>query len=114
MGPLSTHTCGIDRAGSVRLGQNLGVAVVRKRVLVSGWVQGVFFRDSARRQAESIRVAGHARNLHDGRVELEFEGEAADVDSLVAWARHGPSRAEVTDVEVVDTEPTGQRGFSVS
>jgi acylphosphatase len=90
------------------------VAVVRKRVLVSGWVQGVFFRDSARRQAGSRRVAGHARNLRDGRVELELEGEAADVEALVTWARHGPSQAEVTDVEVIELEPTGEQGFSVS
>jgi len=90
------------------------VAVVRKRVLVSGWVQGVFFRDSARRHADARRVAGQARNLRDGRVELEFEGEEADVDALVDWARLGPARAEVTNVEVVDVEPTGQRGFAVS
>jgi acylphosphatase len=98
----------------VYVGQNRPVAVVRKRVMVSGWVQGVFFRDTARRQAESRRIAGHARNLRDGRVELEFEGEAAEVEALVDWAHRGPSRAEVTGVEVVDVEPTGQRGFAVS
>ena len=96
------------------MGQNRSVAVVRKRVLVSGWVQGVFFRDSARRQAEARRVAGHARNLRDGRVELEFEGEEADVAALVDWARRGPSRAEVTRVDVAEVAPTGQRGFAVS
>ncbi|MGH9120096.1 MAG: acylphosphatase [Acidimicrobiales bacterium] len=90
------------------------MAVVRKRVLVSGWVQGVFFRDSARRQAEARRVAGHARNLHDGRVELEFEGDEAAVDALVDWAHQGPARADVIAVDVVDVEPTGQRGFAVS
>jgi acylphosphatase len=89
------------------------VAVVRKRVLVSGWVQGVFFRDSARREAEGRGVAGHARNLFDGRVELEFEGEPAEVESLVEWARRGPSRAEVTGIDVVDLPPTGRAGFAV-
>ena len=86
---------------------------MRKRVLVSGWVQGVFFRDSARRQADSRGVAGYARNLHDGRVELELEGEPAAVESMVAWARQGPSRAQVDSVEVIDTEPNGQKGFSI-
>jgi acylphosphatase len=82
-------------------------------VVVSGWVQGVFFRDSARRRAESRGVAGLARNRGDGRVEMEFEGEVDAVDEMVAWARHGPARAEVTAVEVEDIAPTGRRGFVV-
>ena len=83
-------------------------------MLVSGWVQGVFFRDSARRQADARGVAGHARNLNDGRVELEFEGDEAAVEALVDWAHLGPARADVTGVEVTDLPPTGQRGFAVS
>ncbi|MGH9243384.1 MAG: acylphosphatase [Acidimicrobiales bacterium] len=89
------------------------MAVVRRRVLVSGYVQGVFFRDSARRQAQARGLAGLARNLLDGRVELVFEGEADAVEGMVAWARRGPSRAHVTDVEVEEAPPTGQRGFLI-
>jgi acylphosphatase len=92
----------------------LGVAVVRKRVLVSGWVQGVFFRDSARRQAQTRGLAGSARNLDDGRVELVLEGEPDAVEAVIDWAHSGPPRAEVTDVEVVSESPTGATGFRVS
>jgi acylphosphatase len=95
------------------LEQTSTVTVVRRRVVVSGWVQGVFFRDSARRRAEARGVAGLARNRGDGRVELEFEGEPAAVADMVAWAHHGPARAEVTAVEVEELAPTGSRGFVV-
>lgn len=89
------------------------MSVIRRRVVVSGRVQGVFFRDSAQRRAESRGVAGHACNLADGRVELEFEGEAADVAAMVAWAGLGPARAVVTAVEVEEQLPTGRSGFLV-
>jgi acylphosphatase len=89
------------------------VAVVRRRLLVSGYVQGVFFRDSARRQARILGVGGHARNLHDGRVELVVEGEQAAVEQMTAWARRGPSHAEVTSVDVEIQEPTGEREFVI-
>jgi acylphosphatase len=89
------------------------VAVVRRRLLVSGFVQGVFFRDTAQRQARILGVGGHVRNLHDGRVELMVEGEAAAVEEMTAWARRGPSRAEVTSVDVEELPPTGARGFVV-
>jgi acylphosphatase len=92
----------------------VGGPVVRRRVIVAGRVQGVFFRDSARRRAESLGVSGHARNRSDGRVELEFEGEASAVDELVAWSRRGPSRADVAAVEVEEVAPTGSSGFRIS
>ena len=88
--------------------------VVRRRVVVSGLVQGVFFRDSARRRAESLGVSGSAFNRSDGRLVMEFEGDADAVDELVAWSRRGPSRAEVTGVEVDELTPTGGSGFRIS
>ena len=87
------------------------MGIVRRRVLVSGRVQGVFFRDTCRRMAAQAGVSGWARNLDDGRVEAVFEGEQPAVDRMVAWCREGPSRAVVTGVEVRDEEPAGERGF---
>ncbi len=85
--------------------------MVRRRVLVEGEVQGVFFRDECRKQANSAGVAGSARNLSDGRVEVVLEGEEDAVDRMVAWCRSGSSGAEVTNVEVSDEEPEGLSGF---
>lgn len=84
----------------------------RKRVIVSGRVQGVFFRDSARRAAEREGVSGSARNLDDGRVELVLEGDDDAVERIVRWAREGPDSADVDDVDVTDEDPTGASGFS--
>jgi acylphosphatase len=87
--------------------------VVRRRVLVSGRVQGVWFRDGCRRQAERHGVAGWVRNCGDGRVEAAFEGRPAAVDAVVAWTRKGPPLARVTAVDVHDEEPEGATGFGV-
>jgi acylphosphatase len=87
--------------------------VVRKRVLVSGEVQGVFYRDTCRRVAGQQGVAGWVRNLPDGRVEAVFEGAAESVDRLVSWARRGPSRARVTDVSVHDERAEGLTRFEI-
>jgi acylphosphatase len=76
-------------------------------------VQGVFFRDSARRSAESRGVAGWVRNCPDGTVEAWFEGDAEAVDAMVAWSRRGPSRADVERVDVDEVEPQGLGGFDV-
>lgn len=84
---------------------------VRRRVIVSGRVQGVFFRDTCRRLAADAGVAGSARNLGDGRLEVVLEGEADPVERLVAWCRSGPPQAVVTGVEVHDEEPVGESGF---
>lgn len=84
---------------------------VRRRVLVDGRVQGVFFRQSCRREAEAAGVAGWACNLDDGRVEVVAEGAPAAVDRLVAWCRTGPRQAVVTSVRVVDERPEGIEGF---
>jgi acylphosphatase len=86
----------------------------RVRVRVRGRVQGVFFRDSLRRAAGAVGVAGYARNLPDGSVEAAFEGSPEAVDRLVAFARTGPPDAEVREVEVAEEPPEGVRGFAVA
>jgi acylphosphatase len=87
--------------------------VVRKRVLVTGVVQGVFFRDTCRRVAGQQGVAGWVRNLRDGRVEAVFEGTAESVDRLVEWSRHGPAEAEVTAVTVAEEPVEGLSSFEI-
>jgi len=87
--------------------------MTRKRVVVSGRVQGVFFRDSVRRRAEAAGVAGWIRNTSEGTVEAVFEGAPAAVDQLVEFSRTGPSRAEVTSVDVSEEEPEALSGFDV-
>lgn len=87
--------------------------MIRKRVLVSGEVQGVFFRDTCRRVAGRQGVAGWVRNLPDGRVEAVFEGDTDGVERLVSWARRGPSRATVTAVDVRDEPVEGLTYFEI-
>ena len=89
-------------------------AVVRRRLVAGGRVQGVWFRDSTRREAERLGVAGGARNLPDGTVEVVAEGEADAVDRLEAFVRAGPGHAEVDGVDVTDEAPEGVRGFTVA
>lgn len=86
---------------------------VRRRVVVSGRVQGVWFRESCRREAEAAGVGGWVRNRADGRVEAAFEGEPTAVLAMVTWCRLGPPRAEVTGVDVTDEELMGEVGFRV-
>ncbi|HZN16714.1 MAG TPA: acylphosphatase [Micromonosporaceae bacterium] len=85
----------------------------RARVLVSGKVQGVCFRDVCRRMAAEHGVLGWVRNLRDGRVEAVFEGSDDAVDRMVAWAYHGPGTARVTDVDVQAETPEGLTRFEV-
>jgi len=87
--------------------------VVRRRVVVSGRVQGVWFRDSCRVEADRLGVAGWVRNLGDGRVEAAFEGHHDDVEAMVAWCEEGPAHAVVVGVDVVDEPPVGEPGFRV-
>jgi acylphosphatase len=88
--------------------------VVRKRVIVHGRVQGVFFRDTTRRIAESRGVAGWVRNNPDGSLEATFEGPANAVDAMVRFAHDGPRGAGVEGVEVFDEEAEGLTGFRVT
>jgi acylphosphatase len=88
--------------------------MMRKHVLVTGQVQGVFYRDNCRRVAGQQGVAGWVRNLPDGRVEAVFEGEPENVDRMVAWARRGPARAAVTSLDVSEEPVEGLRGFQIA
>jgi len=88
--------------------------VVRYRVLVSGRVQGVFFRDTCRQMAVEHGVSGWVRNLPDGRVEAVFEGKPEAVQRLVDWARHGPRHAAVTGVWVRAEQPEGLDTFDIT
>ena len=81
--------------------------------MLRGRVQGVFFRDTARRRAESAGVAGWISNRPDGAVEAVFEGDPAAVEEMVAFCRRGPSRAEVESVEVEEERPERLSGFQV-
>jgi acylphosphatase len=89
------------------------LGTIARHVTISGRVQGVFFRDSLRRAAASRGVAGWARNTREGTVEAVLEGEADAVERVIEWARSGPSRAEVTGVEVDEQRPEGLTGFEI-
>jgi acylphosphatase len=86
----------------------------RVNVVVSGHVQGVFFRAMCAREARARGVAGWVRNRDDGSVEAMFEGDADAVAGMVSWCRRGPPGASVTDVDVLDETPTGELGFRVT
>jgi acylphosphatase len=86
---------------------------VRRRVVVRGNVQGVFFRDSCRRAAESRGVAGWVTNRPDGAVEAVFEGDAAAVEAMVDWCSRGPRGADVDSVDESTGEPEGLSRFEI-
>jgi len=84
---------------------------IRRRLLVSGQVQGVFYRDSCRQEAEEKGITGSARNLPDGRVEVILEGAEDAVGRMIEWCRRGSDMARVDSLEVEDQEPQGESGF---
>ena len=86
---------------------------VRRRVVVRGNVQGVFFRDSCRREASSRGVAGWVTNRPDGAVEAVFEGEPDAVQGMVDWCSRGPRSADVDSVDESTEEPEGLSGFEI-
>jgi acylphosphatase len=87
--------------------------VIRRRVIVHGRVQGVFFRDTTRQRARSRGVSGWVRNNPDGTVEAAFEGESDDVEAMVRFCEQGPRGASVERIEVFEEEPEGLEAFSV-
>lgn len=87
--------------------------MVRKRVVVSGEVQGVSYRVLCRRMAARQGVTGWVRNLPDGRVEAVFEGDPDSVEQAVGWTRRGPSRARVMAVAVHDEPAEGLTAFEI-
>ncbi len=86
---------------------------IRRRVVVHGRVQGVFFRDSTQREASGRGLAGWVRNRGDGAVEAVFEGSPDDVRALAEFCESGPSAADVERVEATEEEPQGLSGFEV-
>jgi acylphosphatase len=90
------------------------MAVVRAHVIVSGLVQGVFFRAYTKERAQELSLNGWVKNRWDGNVELVLEGEKEKVDKIVDWLYKGPPHARVDQVEVEWKEPTGEfEGFWV-
>ena len=84
---------------------------VCRRCLISGRVQGVFFRASTRDQAERLGLTGYARNLDDGRVEVLACGETAAVEALQQWLHQGPPQAQVERVDCREVEFENHPGF---
>lgn len=85
----------------------------RRHVLVTGRVQGVFFRASCAREAARLGVCGWVRNNVDGGVEAAFEGPAEKVAAMVAWCRQGPPRAVIEEIRVRAEPPEGLDGFRI-
>ena len=86
---------------------------VRRRVIVHGRVQGVFFRAATRERARELGVAGWVRNRSDGTVEAAFEGSVGAVEAMQLYVQHGPEWARVERVETHEEEPLGERGFAI-
>lgn len=87
--------------------------MIRVRAVVSGRVQGVGFRFSALVEARRLGVAGFVRNLPDGTVQAEIEGEDAAVDAMLGWLGHGPAGARVSGVDATAIAADGSRGFEI-
>ena len=86
---------------------------VARQVRVHGRVQGVFFRDTCRREARSRGVSGWVSNEPDGTVLAHLEGDEPDVEAVVDWCRTGSGRAHVQGVDVAEVEPEGLSDFVV-
>jgi acylphosphatase len=88
-------------------------AMIRRRVIVTGRVQGVFFRQGCHREAVAVGVAGWIHNNQDGTVEAALEGAPDAVERIVSWMRVGPSRAVVTGVKIIEETPLGEHTFMI-
>jgi acylphosphatase len=84
---------------------------VARRLVIRGRVQGVWYREAMRQEAEALGVAGWVRNRLDGTVEAHVEGPSEAVEAMVRWARRGPEHAQVTDLEVHEDDPDGLARF---
>jgi acylphosphatase len=84
------------------------MAKIRTHLIIEGKVQGVWFRDSTRQQANEEGVFGWVKNRPDGRVEALFEGPEHQVKKMVSWCHHGPPSAHVTQVHETAEEYTGE------
>lgn len=81
---------------------------IRRRLIIQGRVQGVWFRDSTRQEARSAGVTGWVKNRRDGGVEVVAEGPEDSVRRLIQWCHHGPPSARVSNVEEIEEEWTGE------
>jgi len=81
---------------------------VRAHLIIEGRVQGVFFRDSTRREAIELGLCGWVKNRFDGSVEVVAEGPKEKVETLIAWCHHGPPIARVTKVHKIREDYTGE------
>ena len=87
--------------------------IIRRRIIVSGIVQGVWFRGETKTQAGKAGVSGWVRNLANGDVEAVFEGSLEAVAAMVSWSHRGPDRSTVDEVKVFEEEPLGETGFDI-
>jgi acylphosphatase len=85
---------------------------VARRLVIHGHVQGVFYRESMRREAERLGLSGWVRNRGDGTVEAHVEGAPEAVEAIFAWAGRGPAEARVTRVDCAEAQATGREGFA--
>ena len=112
---MSRARCVRTRLDADRMPRDVGrSSAIRRRVVVRGRVQGVFFRDTCRREARFRGVTGWVRNAADGSVEAAFEGDPAAVEAMIDWSHRGPQGADVTAVEVVEEPPQGETRFKVT
>jgi acylphosphatase len=89
------------------------VSTARAHVIVSGRVQGVWYRASTRDMARRLALAGWVRNLPDGDVEAVFEGPRERVEEAISWCRRGPAGARVDHCDAIWAEPTGEGHFTI-
>jgi acylphosphatase len=89
------------------------VTAIRVRVIVTGRVQGVWFRDTCRDMAKTVGVHGFVRNRADTSVECEFEGPEAAVERMITWCRTGPARARVNGMAMERIAPVGDQTFRI-
>jgi len=87
--------------------------IIARKAIVSGLVQGVYFRQSCKDTAQQHGVFGSATNLPNGNVEVFLEGEEAAVAQVLEWCRRGPEAGRVDAVEITEEEPQGANGFDV-
>jgi acylphosphatase len=90
------------------------MAIKHFNIRVQGLVQGVFFRASARTHASALDLSGFAQNTADGSVYIEVEGEEENLEQFISWCHRGPDQAEVTNVEVQESELKNLSSFEVN
>ena len=84
------------------------MGAVRVELRIHGYVQGVFYRDSAHRRARMLGLCGYVENLDDGSVAVVAEGEESAIEKFVAWCRVGPPSARVSRIDITRTPPIGE------